>query len=111
MNDNSVGSPVLSFLGRASVGSASAGGSVRGGSSGGSDSSWFEAMSRAWGQTLDSQAAQITSLSDAIGGGGDQPSNMVKLTAESLKMQFLSNNAATSQNSVAQALETLGKRQ
>jgi hypothetical protein len=109
MNDNSVGSPVLSFLGRASVGSASAGGGPRG--SGGGDSSWFEAMSRAWGQTLDAQAAQITNLSDAIGGGGDQPSNMVKLTAESLKMQFLSNNAATSQNSVAQALETLGKRQ
>src|SRR3546814_17623117 len=68
-------------------------------------------MSKAWGQTLDAQASQITSLSDVIGSGGDQPSNMVKLTAERLKMQFLSNNAATSQNSVGQALETLGKRQ
>ena len=68
-------------------------------------------MSRAWGQTLDAQASKITSLSDTISGGGDQPSNMVKLTAESLKMQFMSNNAATSQNSVGQALETLGKRQ
>src|SRR3546814_14207245 len=74
-------------------------------------SSWYEAMSKAWGQTLDAQASQITNLSDVIGSGGDQPSNMVKLTAESLKMQFLSNNAATSQNSVGQALETLGKRQ
>src|SRR3546814_3724815 len=73
--------------------------------------SWYEEMSKAWGQTLDAQASQITSVFDVIGSGGDQPSNMVKLTAESLKMQFLSNNAATSQNSVGQALETLGKRQ
>jgi len=86
-------------------------GSVRSGGSGGSSSSWYEAMSRAWGQTLDAQAAKITELSDVIGAGGDEPSNMVELTAQSLRMQFISNNAATSQNSVGQALETLGKRQ
>ena len=108
MNDNSMG-PVLSFVGRSSVGSASVGRAA--GSSSGGGSSWYEAMSRAWGQTLDTQAAKITNLSDTISGGGDQPSNMVALTAESLKMQFMSNNAATSQNSVGQALETLGKRQ
>lgn len=98
-------SNLLGFVGRASVGNTRAGASS---SDGGS---WYEAMSRAWGQTLDGQAAKITSLSDVISGGGDQPSNMVALTAESLKMQFMSNNAATSQNSVGQALETLGKRQ
>lgn len=79
--------------------------------SSGDSNSWYEAMSKAWGQTLDAQAAEITQLSDAISAGGDQPSNMVALTAQSLKMQFMSNNAATSQNSVGQALETLGKRQ
>lgn len=79
--------------------------------SSGDSNSWYEAMSKAWGQTLDAQAAEITTLSDAISAGGDQPSNMVALTAQSLKMQFMSNNAATSQNSVGQALETLGKRQ
>lgn len=79
--------------------------------SSGDSNSWYEAMSKAWGQTLDAQAAEITTLSDAISSGGDQPSNMVALTAQSLKMQFMSNNAATSQNSVGQALETLGKRQ
>jgi hypothetical protein len=36
---------------------------------------------------------------------------MVLLTAESLRMQFMSNSATTSQNSVGQALETLGKKQ
>jgi hypothetical protein len=111
MSNNAInptfGNYIASVNGNTGAGSARGGG----GASGGSSSSWYEAMSRAWGQTLDSQAAKITSLSDTIAAGGDQPSNMVQLTAESLRMQFISNNAATSQNSVGQALETLGKRQ
>jgi len=73
--------------------------------------SWFEAMASAWGNALDSQASSITQLSDQIGQGGDQPSAMVELTAASMKMQFMANNAATSSNSVGQALETLGRKQ
>ena len=98
------------FIGRASMQNENG---VRGTgrTGGGSSSSWYEAMSRAWGQTLDQQATKITNLSDVIGQGGDQPSNVVQLTAESLRMQFLSNNASTSQNSVGQALETLGRKQ
>ncbi|TDK28953.1 hypothetical protein [Luteimonas terrae] len=96
-----------SFIGRASMHNDNG---VRK-SGGASSSSWYEAMSRAWGQTLDQQATKITNLSDVIGQGGDQPSNVVQLTAESLRMQFLSNNASTSQNSVGQALETLGRKQ
>lgn len=100
------------FIGRATMhgDQAVTRGNRAGGASGGSDS-WYAAMSRAWGQTLDAQATRITNLSDVIGNGGDQPSNVVALTAESLKMQFLSNNASTSQNSVGQALETLGRKQ
>jgi len=97
-----------SFIGRASMNNDNG---VRKASGGASASSWYEAMSRAWGQTLDQQATRITNLSEVIGQGGDQPSNVVKLTAESLRMQFLSNNASTSQNSVGQALETLGRKQ
>ncbi len=98
---------VGAFIGRASMQNDNA---AKTGRTGGS-SSWYEAMSRAWGQTLDAQATRITNLSDIIGQGGDQPSNVVALTAESLRMQFLSNNASTSQNSVGQALETLGRKQ
>lgn len=97
------------YLGSAAMGSA-AGGS-RGGASPGDRNSWYEAMSRAWGMTLDAQASTITEMSANISQGNDMPSDMVQLTAASLKMQFMSNNAATSQNSVGQALETLGKRQ
>jgi hypothetical protein len=95
----------------ASAAATGGAGGIRGGASAGDRGSWYEAMSRAWGQTLDSQASVITSMSEQISGGNDQPSSMVQLTAASLKMQFMSNNASTSQNSVGQALETLGKRQ
>jgi hypothetical protein len=73
--------------------------------------SWFEAMARAWGEALDQQAGTITSISDSLNQGVDTPSQVTLLTAESMKMQFLSNSAATSNNSVGQALETLGKKQ
>jgi len=36
---------------------------------------------------------------------------MVALTAASLKMQFMSNNAATSQNSVAESLNAVARKQ
>jgi len=84
---------------------------TRSSSGSGGGTSWYEAMSRAWGQTLDAQATEITSLSDAIGTGSDQPSQMVALTAASLKMQFMSNNAATSQNSVAESLNAVARKQ
>ncbi|MGJ7904806.1 hypothetical protein [Lysobacter sp. 1R34A] len=86
------------------------GGATAASGGGGSGGSWYEALSRAWGQTLDAQASRITELSGSIGGGGDQPSNMVALTAESLRMQFVSNSAATSQNSVGEALNALARK-
>ena len=108
MTDPAINPTLTQFLGSAAMGNAPG---PRGSASAGDRNSWYEAMSRAWGQTLDSQAATITEMSNNIAGGQDKPSDMVQLTAASLKMQFMSNNAATSQNSVGQALETLGKRQ
>lgn len=103
---------VLTYLAAVGAGNSLNSSGSRSGSSSSSSNSWFEAMSRAWGQRLDAQASRITQLSDAIGGNGDdQPSNMVQLTAESLRMQFLSQNAATSQNATAEALNTLGRKQ
>ncbi|NLG58824.1 MAG: hypothetical protein GX538_01505 [Gammaproteobacteria bacterium] len=102
-------SALNNYIGNAAFSNGPATG--RGSVSSASGNSWYEAMSRAWGSALDGQAAQITEMSDTIRGGADQPSNMVQLTAASLKMQFMSNNAATSQNATGQALETLGKRQ
>ena len=98
------------YVGVATVANGPSGSSRSGGGASGG-SSWYEAMSRAWGQTLDAQASEITTLSDQIGTGSDQPSQMVALTAASLKMQFMSNNAATSQNSVAESLNAVARKQ
>ena len=73
--------------------------------------SWFEAMAGAWGKALDQQAATLANMSDQLSAGGDQPSAIVQLSAESMRMQFMSNSASNSNNSVGQALETLGRKQ
>ncbi len=82
--------------------------------------SWFAALAKAWGGALDKQATRITELSSQItsvgspnnaAGGADNPSTLTMLTAESLKMQFLSQSASSSNNAVGQALETLGRKQ
>ena len=74
--------------------------------------SWYEAMARAWGSALDSQAGRIAQMSGTISENGqDQPSTMTMLTAESMRMQFMSQNASTSMTSVGQALESLGRKQ
>ncbi|KRB08250.1 hypothetical protein ASD86_06805 [Lysobacter sp. Root690] len=95
----------------ASASSNGGGGGVSaGGGAGGGSGSWFEAMAKAWGSTLDSQAGRITELSGSIGGGNDQPSAMIALTSESLRMQFISNNASTSINSIGDAFKTLASK-
>lgn len=93
----------------ASNGSSSSSSRPSSGSSG-SSASWFEALSRAWGESLDKQASEIVSLSGNIKEGEDKPSDMIKLTAASQRMAFISQNAATSQNSTSEALSTLAKR-
>ena len=63
--------------------------------------SWYEAMARAWGSALDSQAGRIAQMSSQVSEAGqDQPSTMTVLTAESMRMQFMSQNASTSMTSV-----------
>lgn len=75
-------------------------------------SSWFEAMAQAWGQALDQQANVIQQDSAALtNGGGDSPSAITTLSAESLKMSFLSDNSHTSLTSVGEALDTMARKQ
>ena len=72
---------------------------------------WFEAMAQAWGQTLDTQADRIQQQSDVVSGGDDTPGAITQLTAQSLKMSFLSNSSHTAISSVGQALETMARKQ
>lgn len=72
--------------------------------------SWFEAVASAWGQTLDSEAQKITTMSDGIGQGNEQPSQIAELSAESMRMNFMSNSENTSVSSIGQSLETMARK-
>ncbi|MEC3912578.1 hypothetical protein U5A82_19495 [Sphingobium sp. CR2-8] len=73
---------------------------------------WFEAFASAWGKALDQQAARIEQKSDMIANeGGDNPSQITMLTAEAMKMSFLSNSSHSSIDSVSKSLETMARKQ
>lgn len=72
--------------------------------------SWYEALADAWGRTLDNQAARLEQLSDNLYQGNDNPSQIVTLTAESMRMSFMSNASSTTIDSVGKALETMARK-
>lgn len=74
------------------------------------DGSWFEAMADAWGKSLDAQASRIETKSMEVSDGNDHPSAITALTAESLKMSFLSSSSHTALSSVGNALETMARK-
>lgn len=72
---------------------------------------WFEAFANAWGKALDNQAALIEQRSDQVANlGGDNPSQITLLTAESMKMSFLANSSHSSLDGVSKALETMARK-
>ena len=74
-------------------------------------STWFEAMAQAWGEALDKQANAIEQQSDKISGGDDTPAAITELTAQSLKMGFLSTSSHTSVSTIGEALKTMAQKQ
>ena len=72
--------------------------------------SWYEAMSQAWGETLDRQATKIEDVSALIKDGDDKPATITQLSTESLKMGFLSNSSHTSISSTGEALKTMAQK-
>jgi hypothetical protein len=77
----------------------------------GKRNSWFEEMADAWGTALNAQATRIVEQADKVSGGLDTPAEITELTAESLRMNFISNSSHTSLTSVGSALETLARKQ
>lgn len=77
----------------------------------GRSTNWFEAFAGAWGNALDNQATQIQQQSEVISNdGGDSPSEITKLTAESMRMSFMAQSSHTSIDSVSKALETMARK-
>lgn len=72
---------------------------------------WFEAFATAWGDALDTQANKIEMQAGRISvDGQDKPSEITKLTAESMRMSFMANSSSTSIDSVGKALETMARK-
>ena len=77
----------------------------------GGPGTWFEALADAWGKTLDNQAQRIEQMGNEIGNqGSDNPSQITKLTAESMRMSFMANSSSSSIDSVGKALETMARK-
>lgn len=74
-------------------------------------SSWFEAMAEAWGEALDKQASTMINRAEGLSKGAESPAEITMLTAESLRMQFLSNSSHTALTSMGSALETMARKQ
>jgi hypothetical protein len=80
------------------------------GRSGGSGGNWFESFAEAWGRALDNQANTISNMADNLKAGGDKPSDITMLTAESMRMSFMSQSSHTSLDSISKALETMARK-
>ena len=91
----------------ASVRAVNAGNSNKNGAKSGT---WYQAMAEAWGETLDRQATKLESLGNQISSGGDKPSTLTLMSAESLKMGFLANSSHTALSSTGEALKTLAQK-
>lgn len=103
MSDMSITSGGLGMMATAPANGRMAKGSAPG--------TWFEALADAWGQTLDGQAQRIETMSNKVGpGGGDNPSQITKLTAESMRMSFMAQSSSSSIDSVGKALETMARK-
>lgn len=71
---------------------------------------WFEAFAEAWGNALDNQAQNIEVRAEGLKAGGDKPSDITMLTAESMRMTFMANSSHTSLDSISKALETMARK-
>jgi hypothetical protein len=75
------------------------------------EGTWFQAMAEAWGKTLDKQAGKLEELAaDISTNGADTPSTLTLMSAESLKMGFLSNASHTALTSTGEALKTMAQK-
>jgi len=75
-----------------------------------SGGTWYQAMAEAWGAALDEQAGKLETLGQEISAGGDKPSAMTMMSAESLKMSFLANSSHTALTSTGEALKTMAQK-
>lgn len=72
---------------------------------------FFEALATAWGAALDKQAQIIQEKSNTLNqDGGDTPSAITELSAESARISFMANSSHTSLSEAAEALKAVAQK-
>lgn len=74
-------------------------------------SSWYTQLASAWGAALDRQAHRTVSLAQQLQEGHDGPGAAIQVAAAAQQLSFLSTAAANVNNSIGEALQTLGRKQ
>ena len=73
---------------------------------------WFQAFANAWGRSMDQKANDMIQSAEGVkDGSGDKPSDIARLTAQSLQFSYLSQAQNTSVSSVGEALKTMARKQ
>lgn len=72
--------------------------------------SWFEALAEAWGSSLDNEAQTLQSMSNTVGQGNEEPSQIAQLSAESLRMSFMAQSENTSISAAGSSLQTMARK-
>jgi hypothetical protein len=74
-------------------------------------STWYTQVASAWGAALDRQAQRTVSLAEQLNHGNDGPGAAIQVAAAAQQLSFLSTAAANVNNSIGEALQTLGRKQ
>ena len=73
---------------------------------------WFQAFAGAWGRSMDQKANDMIESANGIKDGtSDNPSDIARLTAQSLQFSYLSQAQNTSMSSVGEGLKTMARKQ
>jgi len=86
---------------------------ARGSASQADQASWFEAMARAWAEGLDNESQEIVQLSNEMQSGSgesDAMGNQVEFQAQVQRLSFMSEAAANSIKTGAQAMSSVASR-
>lgn len=74
-------------------------------------STWYTKVASAWAAALDRQADKTVALARQLNEGNDGPGAAIQVTAAANQLSFLSQAAANVNNSIGEALQTLGRKQ
>ncbi len=74
-------------------------------------SSWFQAVSSAFGRVLDAKAQDLQAKAEAMGNGDNDPSALTNLTAASMEFSFNANGCHAVLTSLNEGVSKMSQKQ